>query len=307
MSTRLDGFDYDGYEGDWKKPLLRETRREFNILPNDSATYMLHEEYQIFGRYHKPLAPGSRHPKYPNLFYVEDTAETPMGLTAHTFTRTWVSLPGLDSSGRVVSYLNQTYESFVWTTPGIAPSEYTDIYHQWTVASAVNSSQLTIHATATHDIAVGKLVLIIFNVRDPLNGDETTHQILRKSLAGTSGATLVVSPITNYGSMTFLAFKRADVKQDPYQINVNSRISRVYYLPGVNIPSVNNIPRISQFFIIGDKGNRSEFLNDDSTPTLDQYTTYVDQGKWIAAEPSQYKPWKGAIYEWTLREVQAIL
>jgi hypothetical protein len=305
MPVTLNGYEYSLLDGDFTIPNLVGKPRQIFPFDADTSVYNYEEDYIVLIDYYEPLQSTTRHDDFPNVYYIKDSPISDIGNGLGKFTRTWALLPGFGNSGKRTSYVNSTFESYVFSVPGITATDQ-GLINQYTAASSLTTGGFTIvTATAAHDIAVGKAVLINYHVADPLNRFTYHRSVVRKALTGTTGAVLKVSAITDINSVVVDSFKRSDVGQDSYQKSVTSRIDTDYWLPGVNVTTVNDIPIIDEFRIISGLGSRTDSLSETSSPSLDTYIDWVEDKRWIVAEPSIIRIYQGDMYSRSTRYIRA--
>lgn len=307
MPTTYGDFQYSFSDDMRKEQCISKARKSFPF-EGDTTNYILEEDYMIFIEYYASLKPAARHPEKTNLFFVKDTPITDVGNGVGRFTRTWSTLPGYGDKG----YVRSEYESFAYTVPALDTAQ-TGFYQFPVASSRLSNGQHIITVTVAAapfdalDIEVNKPATIFYVVTDPLNGQRTNRQIVRKALSVTTD-TITVDYISDIGPIVFTGVQRTDIQQTSYTKQVMSRLDMDYWIPGVNCNSVKDIPIIQELQIIDNNtGGRVEYLSDDTTPTLDTWYDYVQDGTWIVVEPSTVRRWQGEIYERTTRYIKATL
>jgi hypothetical protein len=305
----LNNYTYEFLDGQAEKPMLVEKPRFEYPLVNDSSIYLMVETYEQLQDFYEPLQPNEMHPTINALYFVKDTPLNPVGNGVGRWERTWAILPGADTLRD--SFVYSEYEEYLYRVPGIASTQglfLAAVVQSWSVSGGNH----TITAIDTHDVSVGDRVTINYSTKDPQNGFTYIRSQVKVALAGTAGAVLVVSQILDINTVTPITFHRAITNQDPYDRKVISRLDYDWWLPGVNIERMDDIPIIHKTEIIDtETGNRTESLRDISPPTvpsLTQYTAWIEQNQWIPVEDSIIERWQGSnIYQRITRYVKAIL
>lgn len=305
MPVTYNGYDYEFVDGDLRVPTLVSKPRKSYPIPTDTSVFTLEEEYMQFTDYYQPLKPTSRHPDYGNVYYVGDSPIQDVGNGVGRWSRKWTVLPGMDTSGRKLSYVNTEYESYVYSVPGIDTVQ--NAFFVYPVSSAtISNGKHTITTTAPHDITAGSPAYIRYQLNDPINKFIYYRGQYKIAQNGTAGSTLVVSEIKDINTVTILQVQRADTFQDPYQKVVMSKVDKDYWLPGVNCTSVDDIPIIQEEQIINNEnGSRIQYINENTTPTLAEWLGWIDTKRWICVESSTVRLWQGNIYERATRYVRA--
>jgi len=308
MPQTVGNYTYTVVDGDMTVPNLVSKPRKTFPIESDSSVYVLEEDYMQFIEYYEPLQPSAVHPDLPNVYFAKDSDIRDIGNGVGAWTRTWMLLPGYDENGKKTSYVNSSYESFVFTVPGITTAATLFILNP--VASHTHSGgNLVLTTSPAHDIEVGKGVVVSYVVADPINNIQFPRQAFRMALAGTSGTTVVVKDIRDINEITPTEVHRASTNAEPYQKTVASRVDTDYWLPGVNINSMESISIVQQFEIIDQAtGNRTEYLSETTTPTIDEYRQFIEDDKWLVAESSVIRRFKGSeILERSTRYVKYTL
>lgn len=288
-------YSYAILDGDSAVPTLINKPRKVYPVSFDKSIYLTEEDYQILTEYYEPANPGQAHDIESNLFFLKDTPLRPAGNGTSIYTRAWANLPGYDGSGNKSSYVSQDWESYVWTVPGIETANQTTL--AWAItAMTISGNNHIITTSAPHDIVEDHGVVISYAVNDPLNKFTYYRIAHRVALAGTGGSSVVVRQIKDINTVTGLQLARAVSKQDPFQKTISSRVDVDFWLPGIT-PGINSgedIPVIEQFFIIdGATGNRTEYLSENSTPTIAEYRQWVEDEQWIPIESSIVRRYEG--------------
>lgn len=307
MPTKYGDFNYTFSDDIRIEQCTSKARKSFPF-EGDTTNYILEEDYMVFIEYYDPPKISSRHPQYSNVFFIKDTAISDVGNGTGKFTRTWATLPGYGNKG----YVRSEYESFGYSVPALNTAQTS--FYQFPVASSTLSNGqhvITVNTGAPPfdalDVEVNKPATIFYIVTDPLNGQQSNRQIVRKTLAVTSN-TITVDYISDIGPIVFTGVQRTDLQQNSYTKQIMSRLDMDYWIPGVNCTSVNDIPIIQELQIIDNNtGGRVEYLSDDTTPSVDTWYDYVQLGTWIVVEPSIVRRWQGEIYERTTRYIKATL
>ena len=309
MPITIGLYQYDYADRDLlKTPQLTGKPRPSYPIEGNSDIYITEEDYMQFIDFYKPLKPTSRDPKRSNMFFIKDSPISDVGNGVGRFTRTWSVLPGASDKG----YTRSEYESFAFTVPALDTAAAA--FYQFPVASTslaggYHTFTVTVGAPPFNalDIIVNKPCTIFYTVVDPINGQQRQTQIVKKAIAVTSN-TLKVEQITDIGAITFTGVQRTDLTQPNYTKQVMSRLDFTYFIEGENCTNVNSIPIIQELKIIDNTtGGRVEYLNEETTPSLDTWYDYVNAGTWIVVEPSIVRRWQGGIYERTTRYVRATL
>lgn len=295
---RVGEFTYVAIDNaiDLREPILVEKRQPYYPYPETNAVYEIEEIYEVFPDFYKRPKPASRHPEIRGIYFVEDSKLSPISRTGVSkFTRLWACLPGFSNNATGLVHIKP--ESFVYQVPGISTDQ--QLFQQFQVSSYSTSGGITtINSTIDHDIVTGKLVRVNYHVVDPKNGYTYYRQAIKLAITA-GGATITISQINDINTALIDSFQRADVNQEPRQKTVDSKFEITYWLPGVNCASYNAIPRSKRFEIIDNAtGNITSYLKENSTPTLDEYSAWIDdEDKWIQAEDSYIREWRGLIYQ----------
>jgi hypothetical protein len=300
----INNYTYTVVDGDLTIPNLVGKPRPSYPFPDDSSIYTLDEDFMIFIDYYEPLIPATRHDEFNNIFYISDTPISDIGNGIGRYTRRWSSLPGFGNSNRL-TYSRIKYESYAFQIPGIDTD--VDLFVKYAASGSDDGTYITITTVGTHDIETSKLVTIYYHVIDPVNGQPTYKTIIRKAISA-SGTSVVVAHIRDdSGAVIVDSISRADVNQESRTRTVTSKLVMSYWLPGVNIDSVNSIPMNSRIEIIGSTGNITDKLSESTSPTLLEYTDWVAEKRWIQVEDSILREWNGLILEKTDRFIYAII
>jgi hypothetical protein len=292
MPTEVGNYTYDYADGDLTVATLVAKPRKIYPVDGDSTIFFIEEDYMQFIDYYEPLAPNSVHQTLPNVFYNKDTPIQDVGNGIGRFTRSWVLLPGYDSTGNKTSFATIEYGSTVWTVPGMTNTVTGSMLWNNVNSGVVSGENHVMVTAATHDIAVGDWVTVHYRWNDPVSKEQIGGSELRKALAGTSGTTVVVQKLIGTNTVTILAVHKVSVSQPPRQETVGCKIVKDYWLPGVNPPTFEAIPIIQAFSIIeAATGGKSEYLSATSAPTLSEYQTAMAAGQWLCAESSVLRRW----------------
>lgn len=307
MPIVINDYEYDTVTGvDLTVPNIVGKPRPIYPVEQDPSIFIQEEDYMVFIDYYEPLRPAERHLDTANLFYTKDSPIQDIGNGVGRFTRTWSVLPGLDATGKKLSYVRSEYESYVMTVPGIDTDQ--DAFTPYSVTSAVLSGGNHVITTSpAHDIAVGKGAQIWYTVQDPISKQSYRRVAYKVALSGTSGTTLVVSEIKDINTISVAIAQRGNTYQPPYQKVVMSRVDYDYWLPGVNVDSVDEIPILDQFSITDNTtGARTEFLRETTTPSIDTFFGNIEDGDWLVVEGSILRRWtlNTSIYERATRYVK---
>ena len=309
MPIEINSYQYDYCDPTLlKEPQLVGKPRKSYPIDGNSSIYIEEEDYMVLIDFYQPLQPAARHPERANVFYIKDAPISDIGNGVGRFTRTWSVLPGYGQK----DYVRSEYESFALTIPALDTAQIG--FYQFPVASYTLSGGnhvLTVTTAAPPfnalDIEANKPATVFYIVTDPLNGQQSTRQVVKKALAVTSN-TITVSFIGDIGPITITGVQRADVNQPSYTKQVMSRVDYTYFVPGVNCNSVNDIPIIQELQIIDDAtGGRVEYLSETTTPDLDSWYDGMANNEWFVVEPSVVRRWMGEIYERSTRYVRFTL
>jgi hypothetical protein len=296
--------------GDFTVPVLRDVPAPRYPYNTDNSIYEWVEPYTIARQMYQQSRPnpGARHPKYPNMYFVKDTEISSGRSTIADFDRIWLALP-TTTKGRQ-GYLVTTYEDYPFVVPGRGTGA--EDFFLADVTSYSRSGGYLTMVRSGHDVTAGMLIRVEYLVIDPINGAQYAHSIVTEALTGTvAGTSVVIADIQNdKGTAIPRRFRRNDIVQQPYPRTVTARIEKEHIVLGVNgIASFNDINRITRFLdVIGADGNRTETLNTDSEPSIDDYNTKVKNKEWIVAEDSTIANYEGTsgILVKTIKYVQAI-
>ena len=311
-----------------KVPVPQSYEKVTYPFEGDTTNLLLSQDFIVGTDYYPENIPviGSLHEDYP-LFFVHDEnkQDDQWGLTH--FTRIWAMLPGFD--GKKVSYslfsgslfTRKETESHVWSKPSVATAD----------SQTVNYYVDT--ATSVPTIAAGKIKLYTFNaVTHNINTNYQTATVsYLYSVAATGNFTIwqqlqtYTSPIYSRGStwiqvdsveygsgVYYLQFSRPKVKINSIPKTVSTIIYFDYFLEGLNVDSIENIPLIQQWKVLDENLNETDTITEISHPPL--YTTgtetgyydLVNQGYYICVEPSVvHRKW-GNIFERQTRYAKII-
>lgn len=244
-------------------------------------------------------------PDRPDMYLVDETPLSPIGVGVGRFTRTYARVP----TSRFTGTGSDEVEPYVATVPGIG---YTDpITFAEYISGGVTSGATTVLTITNppHSFEANDWVAIIYFARDP-----STNIILRRQVSRlVSSVTVnhvIVSRIDDaYTIVAWEVIYKSLANRDPFQIVVPSWISREYYLPGVSpgIQSAADIPILEPTPIIDHvSGNRTDTITDQTTPSLTDYFTLISTGTKIVAEPSNVSRWMGNIWERKTRYITAV-
>lgn len=309
MPITINNYAYDYADPTLlKTPQLTGKPRKVYAIDGNSSIYFQEEDYMVFIDFYEPLQPAARHTDQSNVFFIKDSPIADIGNGVGRFTRTWSVLPGYGDKG----YVRSEYESYAYTVPAFDTAQ--DQFYQFPVASSVLQNGYHVITVTTGaapfnalDIVVNKPATLYYTTTDPRNGQTYTRQIVRKALAVTTN-TITVEYISDIGPISFTGVQRTDLQQNAYTKQVMSRLDFDYWIPGVNCNSVNDIPIIQELQIVDNNtGGRVEYLSETTTPSIDNWYDYVQNGTWIVVEPSVVRRWQGEMYERTTRYVRATL
>jgi len=212
MPTNYGDYQYSFADDLREEQCVAKPRKTFPFEGNTSV-YTFDEDYMVFIDYYTSLKPNARHPKESNTFFVKDTPITDVGNGVGRFTRTWSVLPGYGDKG----YVRSEYESFGYTVPALNTAQ--TAFYQFPVASAVLSNGQHVITVTTGaapfdalDIELNKPATIFYLVTDPLNGQVSNRQIVRKALAVTTN-TITADYISVIGPIQLTVVPRTDARQ----------------------------------------------------------------------------------------------
>jgi len=285
MPITIGDYQYDLVNGvDLTKPIRTSKPAKQYPVASDPSLYYVKEEYMVLTDYYEPLVPTKRHSTIANLYWLTDSDLRDVGVGVSAFTRTWITIPGMDASGKKRAYVRSEYESYVMNCPGMKVDAAA--FLQYPVSGySVGSGKHTITTSTPHDVSVGKGCIIYYQVKDPLNKLNYLRQAYRIALTGTTGTTLVVDQIVDVNTVQPIGIQRANISTPSYQKTVTSRIDYTYYLPGVDVASEDDIEIIEQFFIVDNTtGARTDLLGDLTTPSLDEYNAKIAAKEWFPVE-----------------------
>lgn len=315
MPQTIGDYSYTVVDGDMTVPNLVSKPRKIFPVESDSSIYILEEDYMQFIDYYEPLVPSTRHETKANLYFVKDTPIRDAGNGVGAWTRTWTVLPGYDETGKKLSYVNSDFESYVFSVPGITTTQGLFLLN-WIINTSYSGDNMIFTTgdpgsgnPVNHDIVAGKGAGVGYWVSDPINNFRYWRWATKMALDGTAGSTLVIKKIKDIGTIQPVYCQRAFSNSEPYQKTVASRVDRDYWLPGVNIDSAEEIPIVQEFQILDlATGNRTEYLSETTSPTIDEYRQLIEDDAWLVAEPSVLRRWNGSeIIERTTRYVKYTL
>lgn len=293
-------FDLVGPDNLTEEKATSIERREYPFKSRgDTSTVIVKQDYQVLIPYYTPPNPSARHPNYANIFFIEDTdPQDSDKIGVGSFTRTWASLPGMSSDGRLKKFVRSEYESHVATIPGIQTSQ-TGFQDRAIANVYISGGKHYITTTVAHGIELGRLVAIKYNVYDPLDKSTRVGMVQTKvTLTGTAGTLLVVDEIKDVNTIDIQTVSRSGTQTGGRKRTVLSRVDYTYYLPGVNVTSESDIPIVQQMEIMDNTtGGIVDYIGDATTPTFADYMDLVRQKQWYCAESTTHDRWKGEIIE----------
>lgn len=297
MPITYGDFNY-AWGDDLREEHCKSKARKIYPFDGDTSNYTLEEDYNVFIEYYLPPAPSAQHPDFANVFFIKDTPIVDIGNGLGSYTRTWSTLPGMTSDGRLKKYVRSEHQSHVATIPGIGTAQ-TGFQDRGVASVVISGGKHIITTTTPHGIAAGKLVAIKYTVYDPLDRSTRVGMVQNKvALPGTTGTTLIVDQVTDVNTINITAVSRSGLQTPSRQRVVDSKVEYTYWLVGKNVESEEKIPIIQQFEIVDfTTGGVVDYLTETTTPTIDDYLQYVKDGRWYCAEATTLQQWQGEIIE----------
>lgn len=197
------------------------------------------------------------------------------------------------------------WESYNWKAPGIATAGESELL----VINAASSSQggavTTIVTTAVHGLTTGDYVSITYNAVVSA-GVVQRSQLRVVTVTNTTTFTVakILDDIETVGGVLSWRNVQRGITRVPLLHTVQSKSEVKYYAVGENtIKGPEDIPIIETDTILDSDGAETDTYSPTTLPTAATYR--ASTGKWIVAENSIVRVWKGNIYERSTRYVRA--
>ena len=238
-----------------------------------------------------PTALDTPHPDIPDAYLVAESPRENIG-GFYKWTRTYARIPPN----------RQVFESYSWLVPGINLGA---VYASQSISSSTSSAGATTLITSgASGAVVGDQVSISYTFTDSATGTQYGRTVIRTTLAGTSGTTIVVSLISEPGgTITYNTLKKIEPGRPAEAVEVASSLQLDYFLPGVS-PGVStpfDIPRIAALEIYDGDGVKVNSFTSATSPTLASWRASVAARSQVCVVSSVIRRWRGNIYERSTR------
>lgn len=287
----------------------------------DTQSYLMEQDFMCYIDTYPRYAPtpGTQNPIRPEFYFLEDTPIRDTGVAGvGTFTRTWGMFPGWNGQkvGTGSLFVRKEPMSYVWTKPGYSTNDqFLDQYFIDNDASLAtdDGTYITLYTTVNSitaqrftvdlDGSATATIFYVVNKSNWISGEihEYTTNIVE---TGTNYIKVKKVPYDDSGEsypIVYGYFQKPAINIEPKQRVVSSIVYYDYWIPGINIDSIENVPLVQEFRVLDENENESDILTEASTPTQTQYAAMVANKTMICMEASQIRRWRGNIFERTTR------
>jgi hypothetical protein len=252
------------------------------------------EDYRVLIASHQPVAISTAHATERNFYLTDESALRPLGGGLAEFTREYAKIP----SGRRVP------QSQGWKVPGLGSENPPGAFVGIDSASA-SSGQQTFQLDADPSVSAGGTVAIEYVVST--NTQQLNRRVMRGVVSASSSSVTIASPVTDNLPISWLRLQSIEPGRDAEVHTVPSVIQFDYFLPGINVPSLEEIDILNEDTEIYDNtGRKTDTFTETTSPTLLEWRTKTSGEEMICCERSLLRVWKGNIYERQTRYTKAI-
>ena len=285
----------------WMKPFMDK---------GDMNAYLYDQDFIQIAKLWKPavdfpkevtnlIGDSEKVPPFNNFVHrcVEEGTLEPFGDSLVRWTRTYARTPNSRFD----------WEDYNWLMPGVATSDEENLKAINKTSSSQGGSVTTIVTDAAHGASVGDFVSIRYNAR--IQAGEIQRAQLREVLTAPNSTTFTVAKIlddimTDSGGILQWRTVQVGITRQPRLITVSSKTTVEYFGVGEKaINSPEDIKIIEKDTILTAEGAETDTYSPTTDPTTTEYRALT--GKWIVAEDSTVRLWKGHIYERATRYVRA--
>lgn len=307
--TKIDGV--------FNEPVATSLPRPIYPWKGDTQNYLMEQDFTCYIDTYPRYAPtpGTPNPIRPEFYFIEDTPIRDTGIAGvGTFTRTWGTFPGWNAQriGTGSLFVRKEPESYVWTKPGYNTND--QFWTEWYIDNAASLATddgtniklytITNPITATrweHDVST-VTATIYYEVNNPnwtAGGElhQYTTAIVENSTYYIKVRRVPYDNTNEDFPIVYKSFTTPKVQIDTKQRVIPSIVYYDYWIPGLNVNSVEDIPLVQEFRVQDENGNETDILTEASTPTQTEYAALVSAGSYICVERSQVSRWMGNIFE----------
>lgn len=286
MSATID-------EDDLTSAVINGAKRWARDIPQVDELTSFQQDYFQLEANHTPEAIDSAHAEEQGFYLVDESPLRPLGGGVVEFTREYAKIP----APHVIPV------QFAWRIPGLGsedpPGSVVNI-------SGYSGTPTTMAFTTVADAgaAAGDEVAIKYTVSTPTG--QVSRTVLKGVISATS-STVTTSPVVDSWPITFVSLQKITPGRDPEVIPVHSELRIDYFLPGVNVTHMDQIPILIEYANIHDAtGRKTDSFTETTSPTLDDYRSLVANEDPIVVERSHLQHWKGNIIRRTTRYARAL-
>ena len=266
-------------------------RRDFADLREMTS---FEEDYRILVASHQPLALDTAHASERNFYLVDETPLRPLGGGIAEFTREYAKIP---SARRMP-------QSHGWKVPGLGSENPPSAFFGINSASS-SSGRQTFSLASDPGVTAGDTVAVEYVAST--NTQQLNRRVLRGVVSATSSSVTIASPITDNLPIVWLRLQQIEPGRDAEVHVVPSVIEFDYFLPGLNVPTLETIDALTEDTEIYDNtGRKTDSFTETTTPTLSEWRTKTAEEEMICCERSLLNVWKGNIYERKTRYTKAL-
>lgn len=262
-------------------------------IPQVDTLTSFKQDYWQLKANHTPETLDTAHPTEAGFYLVNESPLRPLGGGIVEFTREYARIPDEHTVPM----------QFAWRIPGLGSEDPPGSVVSISSFSGTPTA-MTFTTAADSGATAGDEVAIKYTVSTPTG--QVSRTVLRGVTAGTSSS-VTTAPVTDSWPITFISLQKIVPGRDPEVIPVHSELRIDYFLPGVNVSSMDNIPILIEYANIYDAtGRKAESFTETTSPTLSDYRSLVANESQIVVERSHLQYWKGNIVRRTTRYSRAI-
>lgn len=311
---QVPNSQYVTVDGDFSKLIKKGGEKVSWAFPGeDTDNVIMEQDYTCGTSYYPQLVPrlNSPHPFYSNLFFTGDENISDTDTQQRSFTRVYSSIPGLllDNQQSGSQFVRKIPESYTITVPGIDNSAAVVTYFIDPVSSSFSGDGRSASFYAwqgwQHNIGTEyQYAQIWYQLQQIATNGSTGVAFLFPQTSYISpifsrtDKSITVQTLNLSGSATlYEGFSKPLTVINSYQKVVSSFVFYDYWMEGINVDNILNIPVIDAFAILDHNRSIRDSLSEFSEPSLSQYRDMVDAKTLVCVEGSTINKWKGLIYE----------
>ena len=307
-----DSF-YVSVDGDFSKLIKKGGEKISWAFPGEDTTNVIFEQdYSCGTSYYPQLVPllNSPHPFYSNLFFTGDENISDTDNQVRTFTRVYSSIPGLLGNSKSGSqFVRKVPEAVIVTVPGINNSAAVITYFIDPVSSSFSADQRSasfyVWQGWKHNITEEyQFAQIWYQLQQQVSNTAVTANFLfpqnsyLSPIFSRTDKSITVQTLNLTGSATlYEGFSKPLTVINSYQKTVNGFAFYDYWMEGLNVDSILNIPVVDTFTIFDENQSVRDYLSEFSKPSLAEYRQLVRDKTLVCVQASTINKWRGLIYE----------